>query len=232
MRRVDEHLEQQNSPKVLAPVATLYSTYEEQRSAAENEQAAAIAALASASETSGYGTTGKYQIPEAFPVRSSNVVFESKSNANFTSTDQLNRSLATLSASVRKNAELLRPSSKSLIGSLMNRQQQQTPPPQSACGHHNAGQELCYLCHQRTRRNVPVYLHEEVKRKEEEETALLSQYQQMKDMEKQLSDEEKRNIQRMERAKQDAFNLGIAEALKAKKQERPKTSDIPVSLAS
>ncbi|XP_060555877.1 uncharacterized protein LOC132716590, partial [Ruditapes philippinarum] len=29
-------------------------------------------------------------------------------------------------------------------------------PPGSACGHSNAGQELCYLCHQRARRNLPV----------------------------------------------------------------------------
>ncbi|CAG2222336.1 Coiled-coil domain-containing protein 81 [Mytilus edulis] len=38
-------------------------------------------------------------------------------------------------------------------------------PPMSACGHPNAGQELCYLCHQRGRRNIPVSFNEE--RKEE-----------------------------------------------------------------
>ena len=62
-----------------------------------------------------------------------------------------------------------------------------TPPieskPDSACGHANAGQEICYLCHQRNRRNVPVSFTEERKRREEEEDRLLQQYQHMKDTE-------------------------------------------------
>ena len=86
------------------------------------------------------------------------------------------------------------------------------------------------MCHQRTRRNVPVYLHEEVRLKELEEHQLLLQYQSLKDMDKQLKDEEKRNTQRMDRAKIDAFNLGVSEAQKAKKMERPKTSDISVTI--
>ncbi len=32
----------------------------------------------------------------------------------------------------------------------------------------------------------------------------------------------------MDRAKIDAFNLGVSEAVKAKKMERPKTGDISV----
>ena len=51
-----------------------------------------------------------------------------------------------------------------------------------------------------------------------------------KDLDKQLKDEEKRNNQRMDRAKIDAFNLGVSEAVRQKKAERPKTSDMSVSL--
>ena len=62
-----------------------------------------------------------------------------------------------------------------------------SPPPlrqtQSACGHQNAGQELCYLCHQRDSRNIPVNFSEERKMREKEEERLLRQYQQMKDTE-------------------------------------------------
>lgn len=62
-------------------------------------------------------------------------------------------------------------------------------PPGSACGHPNAGQELCYLCHQRARRNVPVSFMEERRRREEEEDRLLQQYQYMKDAENTLVDQ-------------------------------------------
>jgi hypothetical protein len=130
---------------------------------------------------------------------------------------------------------LVRPSSKSLIGNLRARKLSASVKnpfsghSSSSCGHQNAGQELCYLCHQRNRRNVPVYLHEELRQKELEEDNLLMQYQHLKDMEKKLNDDEKMNARRIDRAKQDAFNLGVAEAIKAKKNERPKTSDLSVS---
>lgn len=129
-------------------------------------------------------------------------------------------------------AILVRPSSRTLIGNLVKPNSGSRPgssvPPQSACGHHNAGQELCYLCHQRSRRNVPVYLHEEMRQKELEEDQLLMQYQSLKDMEKVLRDEEKRNQLRLDRAKIDAFNLGVSQAVKEKLAQRPRTSDISV----
>ena len=53
-------------------------------------------------------------------------------------------------------------------------------PPNTGCGH-NAGQELCYLCHQRARRNIPVSFTEERKRREQEEDKLLQQFQHMQD---------------------------------------------------
>lgn len=123
----------------------------------------------------------------------------------------------------------MRPSSKSLLGALTNNNNSSTHYAVS-CSHENAGQELCYLCHQRQKRNVPVYLHEEVKRREKEEAQVLSQYQHLKDVEKQLREEERRNEQRLERAKMDAFNLGVSESVKAKARERPKTSDVSVSV--
>ena len=52
--------------------------------------------------------------------------------------------------------------------------------------HHRAGQELCYVCMQRTMRNIPVSFALERKRKEKEQDALLQQYQQMKDHEAML----------------------------------------------
>ncbi len=45
------------------------------------------------------------------------------------------------------------------------------------CGHHGIGQELCHVCHQRAKRNVPIYLHEEKRHREMEEAKLLEQYQ-------------------------------------------------------
>lgn len=62
-------------------------------------------------------------------------------------------------------------------------------PPGSACGHSNAGQELCYLCHQRARRNVPVSFTEERKKREDDEDRLLQQYQYMKDAENVLEEQ-------------------------------------------
>ena len=59
----------------------------------------------------------------------------------------------------------------------------------SACGHNNSGQELCYLCHQRDRRNIPVNFTEERRRREQEEDRLLQQYQQMKDTEAILTEQ-------------------------------------------
>lgn len=79
------------------------------------------------------------------------------------------------------STNLMRPSSKSLIGSLVNHAAATASQPSQhhavSCSHQNAGQELCYLCHQRQKRNVPVYLSEEVKRREKEEAQILSQYQ-------------------------------------------------------
>ncbi|VDI42322.1 Hypothetical predicted protein [Mytilus galloprovincialis] len=93
-------------------------------------------------------------------------------------------------------------------------------PPMSACGHPNAGQELCYLCHQRGRRNIPVSFNEERKRREEEEDTLLKQFQQMKDAEETLDEQENNLAKRHNLQKMAAFNLGVAEAVQNKKKTR------------
>lgn len=139
--------------------------------------------------------------------------------------------------------------------------------PITPCGHHGAGQELCYLCHQRAKRNVPVYLHEEKRIREAEESKLLEQYQHNRDLDEKRKQEVigisilstlarlcflilflgcissgsrrettncgGKSIELSTKRKRETsfwfqFNLGVAEAMRAKKMERPKTSDIPV----
>lgn len=91
----------------------------------------------------------------------------------------------------------------------------------SGCSHNNkAGQELCYLCHQRTRKNIPVYLAEEKARKENEEDRLLQQYQHDKDVHEILNERTKNFSNRKLNEETAAFNLGVAEAINEKKNAR------------
>ncbi|XP_076444889.1 coiled-coil domain-containing protein 81-like [Babylonia areolata] len=94
------------------------------------------------------------------------------------------------------------------------------PTPASACGHPRAGQELCYLCHQRARRNIPVSFTEERKKREEEEERLLQQYQTMRDAEDILREQERHISRRHDLQKISAFNLGVSEAVNAKKRAK------------
>ncbi|XP_021352588.1 coiled-coil domain-containing protein 81-like isoform X3 [Mizuhopecten yessoensis] len=93
-------------------------------------------------------------------------------------------------------------------------------PPMSACGHPTAGQELCYLCHQRSRRNIPVSFTDERKRRQEEEDRLLQQFQYMKDAEDTLGEQETLLAKRHDLQKMAAFNLGVSEAVLSKKKAR------------
>ncbi|XP_062598481.1 coiled-coil domain-containing protein 81-like isoform X3 [Saccostrea cucullata] len=99
-------------------------------------------------------------------------------------------------------------------------QEKPPSPPQSACGHPNAGQELCYLCHQRSRRNIPVSFTEERRRREAEEDKLLQQFQYMKDAEETLKDQEGMLAKRHDLQKMAAFNLGVAEGINHKRKTR------------
>ncbi|KAL8620974.1 hypothetical protein ACOMHN_035910 [Nucella lapillus] len=96
----------------------------------------------------------------------------------------------------------------------------QPPTPMSACGHPQAGQELCYLCHQRARRNIPVSFTEERKKREEEEERLLQQYQTMRDAEDILQEQERHISRRHDLQKISAFNMGVSEAVTAKKRAK------------
>ncbi|XP_070568959.1 coiled-coil domain-containing protein 81-like [Ptychodera flava] len=94
-------------------------------------------------------------------------------------------------------------------------------PPSSACGHSTmAGQELCYLCHQRESRNIPISFELERRRKEMEQDRLLQQFQHMKDTEAIVREQAQNLSNRHDSQKIAAFNLGVAEAIKHKKRER------------
>lgn len=105
---------------------------------------------------------------------------------------------------------------------LQSQQQQQQRPPSTAssCGHAGAGQELCYVCHQRARRNIPVSFAEELKRREQEEDQLLHAYNEMRDKERILKEQESLLAKRHDAQKVSAFNLGVSEAQKERRAQR------------
>ncbi|XP_029947273.1 coiled-coil domain-containing protein 81 isoform X2 [Salarias fasciatus] len=99
----------------------------------------------------------------------------------------------------------------SMSGSL-----RQTPKLEDAVlnvtcsGHSRAGQELCYLCMQRTQRNVPVYLREQQQAEEKAQEQLLLLREQQKDKQYMEEQQAKLNEQR-EHAKQIAkFNIHMS----------------------
>ncbi|XP_036413216.1 coiled-coil domain-containing protein 81-like [Colossoma macropomum] len=96
------------------------------------------------------------------------------------------------------------------------------PSSNPACHDHaRAGQELCYLCMQRAQRNVPLYVAEERRREEQEEKKVLMLAEQHKD-EQFLQKEQAEQEEKRENTKKiAAFNLGTAEALRAKKSAKP-----------
>ncbi|CAF4291481.1 unnamed protein product [Rotaria socialis] len=111
----------------------------------------------------------------------------------------------------------------------MNSPSSSSSKPTTSCGHHGAGQELCYLCHQRAKRNIPIYLHDEKRIREAEDAKLLEQYQHDRDLDEHKKREMALKADREEKQRIAAYNLGIAEATRVKKMERPKTSDVPRS---
>ncbi|XP_044297779.1 coiled-coil domain-containing protein 81 [Varanus komodoensis] len=95
-----------------------------------------------------------------------------------------------------------------------------TPPP--VCQDHGrAGQEMCYLCMQRAQRNVPLNLSEERRRKEKEEERILAQYQAQKDQDALHRQLMRDMANREQNQKVAAFNLGVAEAVRSHKNEKP-----------
>ncbi|XP_063068598.1 coiled-coil domain-containing protein 81-like isoform X2 [Engraulis encrasicolus] len=91
-----------------------------------------------------------------------------------------------------------------------------------ACKDHTrAGQELCYLCMQRKKRNIPLYVAEERWQEDQEEARLLMLGEEEKDQQylKDTKVEQKR-IQENNK-KVAAFNLDVAEAMKRTRALRP-----------
>ncbi|XP_074521751.1 coiled-coil domain-containing protein 81-like [Halichoeres trimaculatus] len=86
----------------------------------------------------------------------------------------------------------------------------------SCSGHTRAGQELCYLCMQRAKRNIPVYLRKQQEAEERAQEKLLLLHEQQRDKQFMEGEQRKLNEQR-EHAKQVAtFNLKMNEEKKEK----------------
>ncbi|XP_012869506.1 PREDICTED: coiled-coil domain-containing protein 81 isoform X2 [Dipodomys ordii] len=94
--------------------------------------------------------------------------------------------------------------------------------PVSACqDHKKAGQEMCYVCLQRAQRNFPLYFGEEKRRRELEDEQLMQQYQALKDQEAFYQCQMKSLAAREQNQKNAAYNLGVAEAIRNHKNEKP-----------
>ncbi|XP_008069239.1 coiled-coil domain-containing protein 81 isoform X2 [Carlito syrichta] len=91
-----------------------------------------------------------------------------------------------------------------------------------ACQDHNkAGQEMCYVCLQRAHRNSPLYYGEERWRREIEDERLIQQYQMLKDQEALIRHQMKNLAAREQNQKNAAYNLGVAEAIRSHRSEKP-----------
>uniref|UniRef100_A0A8C8Z9M8 Coiled-coil domain containing 81 n=1 Tax=Prolemur simus TaxID=1328070 RepID=A0A8C8Z9M8_PROSS len=102
-----------------------------------------------------------------------------------------------------------------------NEMKPRTSPAQACQDHNRAGQELCYVCLQRAQRNFPLYYSEERRRREIEDERLIMQYQMLKDQEALLKQQMKSLATREQNQKNAAYNLGVAEAMRSHKNEKP-----------
>ncbi|XP_026640225.1 coiled-coil domain-containing protein 81 [Microtus ochrogaster] len=94
--------------------------------------------------------------------------------------------------------------------------------PAPVCQDHNkAGQEMCYVCLQRAQRNFPLYYGDERRRREMEDERLMQQYQILKDQEAFFKNQMKSMAAREQNQKNAAYNLGVAEAIRSHKNEKP-----------
>ncbi|XP_006197570.2 coiled-coil domain-containing protein 81 [Vicugna pacos] len=94
--------------------------------------------------------------------------------------------------------------------------------PAPACQDHNrAGQEMCYVCLQRAQRNSPLYYSEERRRREVEDERLMQQHQLLKDQEALFKEQIRSLASREQNQKNAAYNLGVAEAIRIHKNEKP-----------
>ncbi|ELW68941.1 coiled-coil domain-containing protein 81 [Tupaia chinensis] len=102
-----------------------------------------------------------------------------------------------------------------------NEMKPRTSPAPPCQDHNKAGQEMCYLCLQRAQRNSPLYYGEERRKREIDDERLIQQYQILKDQEALLKHQMKRLAAREQNQKNAAYNLGVAEAIRIHKSEKP-----------
>uniref|UniRef100_A0A8C9CLB4 Coiled-coil domain containing 81 n=1 Tax=Phocoena sinus TaxID=42100 RepID=A0A8C9CLB4_PHOSS len=140
-----------------------------------------------------------------FPAKATNVSFPHKLEQNG-------------SGGKNMNTERLR----SLGGLKNDNEMKPKISPAISCQDHNrAGQEMCYVCWQRAQRNSPLYYSEERKRREMEDERLLQQYQMLKDQESVFKEQMQSLASREQNQKNAAYNLGVAEAIRIHKNEKP-----------
>eukprot|EP00074_Homo_sapiens_P095444 XP_016873594.1 coiled-coil domain-containing protein 81 isoform X2 [Homo sapiens] len=105
--------------------------------------------------------------------------------------------------------------------SCLKHDSEMKPQTSPACQDHNkAGQEMCYVCLQRAQRNSLLYYSEE-RRREIEDERLIQQYQMLKDQEALFRHQMKSLATREQNQKNAAYNLGVAEAIRNHKNEKP-----------
>uniref|UniRef100_D4ADM4 Coiled-coil domain containing 81 n=1 Tax=Rattus norvegicus TaxID=10116 RepID=D4ADM4_RAT len=107
-------------------------------------------------------------------------------------------------------------------GGQRNDNEKPKTSPAPACQDHNkAGQEMCYVCLQRAQRNFALYYGDEKRRREIEDERLMQQYQIAKDQEAFFKSQMKSMATREQNQKNAAYNLGVAEAIRSHKNEKP-----------
>ncbi|XP_051004848.1 coiled-coil domain-containing protein 81 [Acomys russatus] len=106
-------------------------------------------------------------------------------------------------------------------GCQRNGEKPRTSPAPACQDHNKAGQEMCYVCLQRAQRNFPLYYGEERRRREVEDERLMQQYQILKDQEAFFKSQMKSMATREQNQKNAAYNLGVAEAIRNHKNEKP-----------
>ncbi|XP_059043162.1 coiled-coil domain-containing protein 81 isoform X1 [Mustela lutreola] len=131
---------------------------------------------------------------------------------------------ATLPNKLERNGsggKIMNPESLSSPGCLKSEMKPKLSPVPTCQDHNKAGQEMCYVCLQRAQRNSPLCYSEERKRREIEDERLIQQYQILRDQEALLKQQMRSLANREQNQKNAAYNLGVAEAIRIHKNEKP-----------
>nr|CAH8875624.1 unnamed protein product [Trichobilharzia regenti] len=107
---------------------------------------------------------------------------------------------------------------RSMKSSNIEELERRIPKIDENCNHAlNTNNGLCYLCHQRRIRNIPVDMKDEIRQREQAEEELLRMYQAMRADNEVKKEQENLLNRRSELCKQAAYNMGIACAKQLKK---------------